>query len=66
MGTYLILNQDYIENTIVADDDASASLAATDGRTFVQIYEFPPFPIIGKKYINGEYVEINQEQTAEI
>ena len=66
MGIYLILNQDYIENIIVADDDTSASLAVTEGKTFVQIQELPLVHPIGKKYINGEYVEFIQEPTAEI
>jgi hypothetical protein len=66
MKTYLILNQDYVENVIIADNDESASLAAINGRTFLHIEEVPLFNIIGKRYIGGEYVELVKEPTADI
>ncbi len=66
MKTYLILNQDYVENVIIADNDDSAALGAIDGRTFMQIEEVPLFNVIGKRYIDGEYVELVKEPTVEI
>lgn len=66
MGIYLILNEDIVENIILAEDDASAALAATDGKTFIEIQQPPALPPMGKRYINGEYVEITTEPTVEI
>lgn len=66
MKTYLIINQHYITNIIVADDDTSAAIGLTTGSTAVEIQELPSFPIIGKQYIDGEYIDVTQEPTVEI